>query len=150
MRNTLLRYFIIGSFVLIFMNFLTNGSLYSAVSRLIVSESATSSYTTPYRQSNPRVEKVLSFNFSEGTPFQKVAGIMVCLGMVILSIVWLWLLVNAFLERVPWGLSSLLIPPIAFFYGLMFYEDNRWPIHLTVLAGGLIGVGFILLLILSA
>jgi hypothetical protein len=46
---------------------------------------------------------------------------------------WVWIMVTAFTESVPWGVGIFLFSPLAFVYGILHWDDAKIP---TIMMGG--------------
>ena len=69
-------------------------------------------------------------------------AIFLVFGLAILLTSWIVLLVTAWREDYAWGLSAVLVPPFAYFYGL-FRLDKAWEaIGLAVLGCVLVMMSF--------
>ena len=58
---------------------------------------------------------------------------------------WIWILLDAFAESVPWGVGILFFSPLALVYAYLNWEENRGPAAMYV--GGFLA--YILAQILS-
>ncbi len=54
-------------------------------------------------------------------------------GVVLLVASWVLMLVVSFRNDYNWGLCTLFLPPLAYFYGLFSWEKAKEPISLSVL-----------------
>jgi len=64
-------------------------------------------------------------------------------GILLLLISWVNLLILSFKEDFSWGLSTLFLPPLSYFYGLFAIEKAGASLFLAALGGGLIFLGLI-------
>jgi hypothetical protein len=60
---------------------------------------------------------------------------LLCGGLAVAAIAWIWLLVRAFEEKFWWGLAALLLPPVALFFALRHSQRAISPLVLFVLGG---------------
>ena len=40
---------------------------------------------------------------------------------------WVWIMITAFMDSVPWGVGILLCSPVAFVYGFLKWDDTKFP-----------------------
>ncbi|WP_188150959.1 hypothetical protein [Teredinibacter waterburyi] len=69
-----------------------------------------------------------------------ISATMITFGAVLLLASWVQLLISAFAEDYNWGLTTLFLPPVAYFYGLFSWQK----------AGGALlcaGLGWVLVLL---
>lgn len=64
---------------------------------------------------------------------EPLSAVFMVFGMVLLAISWLLLLQLAFARDYSWGMFALLLPPLAYFYGLFRWDTAREPILMSVL-----------------
>jgi len=63
-----------------------------------------------------------------------MAVLLILMGAGAALIGYVWILVKAWTESVPWGVGVLLFSPLAFVYGVLKWEDTKVPV--VVLASG--------------
>jgi len=64
-----------------------------------------------------------------------MAVLLILMGAGAALIGYVWILVKAWTESVPWGVGVLLFSPLAFVYGVLKWEDTKVPV--VVLASGM-------------
>ena len=64
---------------------------------------------------------------------------LVVMGGIASLVGWVWIMINAFSESVPWGVGCLCCSPVALVYGILKWEELKFPVLL--LGGGtLVGI----------
>lgn len=66
---------------------------------------------------------------------------LVTFGVLLLLISWLYLLIVSFKDDFTWGLSSLFLPPLSYFYSLFALEKAGASVVLAAIGGALIFFG---------
>ena len=62
-------------------------------------------------------------------------------GLILALIGWIWLLVLAFSESIPWGIGSLLCGIVALIFGITRWPETKVPILLYAAGLVLSGIG---------
>jgi len=55
-----------------------------------------------------------------------------------------WILVNAFRTSILWGLGSLFVPFVSLIYVIAYWEENKKPFLVSLLAGAAAGAAVVL------
>jgi hypothetical protein len=58
--------------------------------------------------------------------------LLLLVGGLVALVGYVWILISAFLESVPWGVGIFFLSPLAFVYGFLHWEEAKVP---TVLMG---------------
>jgi hypothetical protein len=65
-----------------------------------------------------------------------MASVLIIFGLIAILVGWVWLLVAAFVESVPWGVGTLLFSPIGLVFGFLNWPEYKVPMFLY--AGGVV------------
>lgn len=65
-----------------------------------------------------------------------MASALIIFGLIAILIGWVWLMVAAFTESVPWGVGTLLLSPIGLVFGFFHWPEYKVPMFLY--AGGVV------------
>jgi len=64
---------------------------------------------------------------------EPLSAALVTFGVAILLISWVMMIITSFQEDFTWGLSSVFVPPFAYFYGLFKWSKAKTAILFAVL-----------------
>lgn len=64
---------------------------------------------------------------------EPLSAALITFGVAILVISWIMLVITSFREDYTWGLSSVFLPPFAYFYGLFKWQYAKEAILFAVL-----------------
>jgi hypothetical protein len=70
-----------------------------------------------------------------------MATLLIVLGVFAWLVGWVWLLVAAFVESVPWGVGTLLFSPIGLIFGVLQWPEYKVPMFMYIGGAVLIFIG---------
>jgi hypothetical protein len=65
-------------------------------------------------------------------------------GWIIAIIGWIWLVAMGFKHGIAWGLLNLLLPFVAFIFGIVHFSEAKTPFLIMVIGSILAGMGLII------
>jgi hypothetical protein len=68
-----------------------------------------------------------------------MALFLVVMGGIASLVGWVWIMINAFSESVPWGVGSLFCGLVALVYGILHWDELKIPV-LLMAVGTIVGI----------
>jgi hypothetical protein len=72
-----------------------------------------------------------------------ISALFIFSGVIVLAASWMQLIITASREDFTWGLCSLFLPPLAYFYALWEWDKAGEAIKMAVIGIVLLGLGLI-------